>query len=188
MATTRTFVALALPAEVRAALADLTRDLPRPPRGLRWGSLAQAHLTLSFLGDLDDTDLQATRGAARAVAAGATPFVAALAGLGAFPRPERARVAWVGWGEGSDAVVALQAVLLAALGRPSDARRPFAPHVTIARAREPVDARRWLGAAPSWTGPPWRVDGLDVMASELAPGGAIHRRLERCPFGGARTD
>jgi RNA 2',3'-cyclic 3'-phosphodiesterase len=186
MATTRTFVALALPDEVGAALEDLRRRLPRPPPGLRWGALAQAHLTLAFLGDLDDAALAATRALSRAVAAGATPFTAALAGLGAFPTAGRARVVWAGWGEGRDAVVALHTALLAGLGRPADPRRPFAPHVTLARARGSVDAGAWLAAAPAWTGPAWRVEGLEVMASELTRGGAIHTCLERCAFGGAR--
>lgn len=185
MASTRTFVALALPARVKTAIAELRRTLPHPPYGLRWGPIEQAHLTLAFLGDLGPADLATTRQHAVAVAAATTPFVASLDGVGAFPHPGRARVAWVGWGEGAGAVVTLQAALIAALGRPAGDRRTFAPHVTIARARATVDAHAWLAAAPPWSSPAWRVDGLDVMASELAPGGAIHTLVERCPFGAA---
>jgi len=179
--THRTFVALALPSEVKAALADLRRALPSPPRGLRWGAIEQAHLTLVFLGDLDEPALRDVRHHAREVAARASPFAANLGGVGAFPQAGRARVAWVGWQAGADAVTRLQAALAGALGHPVE-RRPFAPHVTLARARETLDLRSWLATAPTWRSPPWRVDALDVMTSELRPTGAVHELVERCPL------
>jgi len=181
--TTRTFVALALPSEVKAALANLRHALPSPPRGLRWGAIEQTHLTLVFLGDLDEPALHDVRHRAREVAARASPFAANLGGLGAFPQSGRARVAWVGWHAGADAVTRLQAALSGALGDPVE-RRPFAPHVTLARAREPLDLRPWLARAPAWSSPTWRVDALDVMASELRPTGAVHELVERCPLAG----
>lgn len=184
MAGTRSFLALPLPAAARTALAELRAALPLPPRGLRWSALSQAHLTLVFLGDLDDDALAEVRRRARAVAAAARVFDADLAGVGAFPNPARVRVVWAGWGAGAQAVVALQADLATALGR-SPELRPFTPHVTLARARDPVDARVWLDAAPDdWRSPPWRATGLDVVASELRRAGAVYEVIERCPFGG----
>lgn len=184
MPTARTFVALTLPAEVRASVAELRRSLPPAPRGLRWISTNQLHLTLAFLGDVDDAGLDAVRAAARSAATAHAPFDADLRGLGAFPNAGRARVAWVGWGAGADAVTALRATLVGELARPVD-RRPFSPHVTLARARDPVDLRAWLAAAPAWASPLWRVGALDVMTSELTREGAIHTLVERCPLVGA---
>jgi RNA 2',3'-cyclic 3'-phosphodiesterase len=181
MPTDRTFVALNLPAEVKASVAELRRALPPAPRGLRWAAIDQLHLTLTFLGDLDDAGLAATRAAARSAAASHTAFDADLRGLGAFPQPGRARVAWVGWGAGAEAVATLQATLLRALAGPPNPR-PFAPHVTLARAREPLDLRAWLAAAPAWASPVWRIDAVDVMTSELTREGAIHTLVERCPL------
>lgn len=184
MPTARTFVALNLPLGVRASLADLRRALSPAPRGLRWAAAGQLHLTLAFLGDVDDEGLAAVRAAARSAAAAHAAFDADLRGLGAFPQPGRARVAWVGWGAGADAVTALQATLPRALARPAE-RRPFSPHVTLARARDPLDLRAWLASAPAWASPTWRVDALDVMTSELTPDGAIHTLVERCRLASA---
>jgi len=181
MPATRTFVALALPPAVKTAIADLRLALPPAPAGLRWGGVDQAHLTLAFLGDLDDEDLAEVRRRSRVASVATAPFDADLQGLGAFPHAGRARVAWAGWGTGAAAVVALRSTLVAALERPGDRHR-FSPHVTLARARDPLDLRAWLAAAPSWSSPSWRVDALDVMASELAPSGAIHTLVERCPL------
>ena len=181
MPTARTFVALGLPPGVRASVAELRRALSPAPRGLRWAAADQLHLTLAFLGDLDAEGLAAVRAASRSAAAAHAPFDADLRGLGAFPQARRARVAWLGWGAGAAAVVALQATLALALARPED-RRPFSPHVTLARARDPLDLRTWLASAPDWASPVWRVDALDVMTSELTPEGAIHTLVERCPL------
>jgi RNA 2',3'-cyclic 3'-phosphodiesterase len=179
----RTFVALPLPREVKAAIAALRAELPPAPRSLRWAAVDQLHLTLAFLGDLDDGELADARSAARAAAARHAPFDADLRGLGAFPQPGRARVAWVGWGAGAEAVSALRATLVRALACPADPR-PFSPHVTVARAREPLDLRAWLTAAPAWSSPPWRVDAVDVMTSELTREGAVHTLVERCGLSG----
>jgi len=181
MPTARTFVALNLPPGVRASVADLRRALSPAPRGMRWAAIDQLHLTLAFLGDVDDEGLAAVRAAARSAAAAHAPFDADLRGLGAFPHPGRARVAWLGWGAGAGAVTALHATLARALAHPAD-RRPFSPHVTLARARDPLDLRAWLASAPAWAAPIWRVDALDVMTSELTPEGAIHTLVDRCPL------
>ncbi len=171
----RTFVALPLPDAAKAAVGELRAALPPAPRGLRWATVDQLHLTLAFLGDLDDGELAD----ARAAAGEHAPFDADLRALGAFPHAGRARVAWVGWGAGAEAVTALRATLVRALARPADAR-PFSPHVTVARARDPLDLRAWLTAAPAWASPAWRVGAIDVMTSELRRDGAVHTLVERC--------
>jgi len=177
----RTFVALPLSDEAMAAVEGLRAVLPPAPSGMRWTAAQQLHLTLAFLGDLDGVELADVCVAARCAAAEHAPFDADLRGLGAFPQAGRARVAWVGWGAGAGAVAALHSALVRALARPAD-RRPFSPHVTIARARDPLDLRAWLAAAPAWASPAWRVGAIDVMTSELTREGAVHTLVERCPL------
>jgi RNA 2',3'-cyclic 3'-phosphodiesterase len=181
MSATRTFIALPLPDEVKASIGDLRREGPPLPRGMRWSPLEQAHLTLVFLGDLTDAELRDVTERTYEAATGTRPFDADLAGVGAFPRPERARVAWVGWGRGAEAVARLRTALTRSLDRPADPR-PFAPHVTTARARSPVDLGAWLGAAPAYRSPGWRVTAVEVTASELGSGGAVHTVVARCPL------
>jgi RNA 2',3'-cyclic 3'-phosphodiesterase len=181
-ATVRTFVALTPPVEVAEAIDALRHRWAPQPVGLRWVAAAHAHLTLAFLGDLDDAAFADVVAGARRTASAATPFAATLAGVGAFPRPERARVAWLGCGAGAAEVAALRGALAAAWGWAPDPA-PFRPHVTIARARHPLDLRGWLAAAPPWSAPAWRVGAVDVVASELAPTGAVHTLVARCPFG-----
>jgi RNA 2',3'-cyclic 3'-phosphodiesterase len=189
MAPTRTFVAIALPAEVRSAIAEIaSRGRRSGPPGLRWANPAQAHLTLAFLGDQDDAALERVRAATQRVARAHAPVTCSLDGAGAFPHSAAARVVWLGWGEGAGAVAALHDALRAALDEEgvSLAARRFRPHVTLARAPAPLDARDLVAALATWRSTPWTVTSLDVMASRLTPRGAEHVRLERCEMGRGR--
>jgi len=187
---TRTFVAITLPDEVRSAIGSLaTRWRREGPIGLRWANAHQAHLTLAFLGDLDADMLRRVRSCVRRVARELAPCEGALRGAGAFPRADAARVLWLGWGRGADDVAAAREAVRVALtgaGFDLEARR-FAPHVTLARARAPLDVRALVAALRPWRSEPWTVTSLDVMASRLTPGGAEHVRLERCRLGPAEN-
>lgn len=189
MAPTRTFVAIALPTEVRRAIAEIASHGRRSgPPGLRWADPAQAHLTLAFLGDLDAAALERVRERVRRFARAHVPVACSLLGAGAFPRAAAARVLWLGWGDGADAVTALHAALRVALeteGIELEARR-FHPHVTLARTRAPLDLRDLVEHRSTWRSEPWTATALDVMASRLTPGGAEHVRVERCPLGVGR--
>jgi 2'-5' RNA ligase len=143
----------------------------------------RAHLTLTFLGDVPRDRLDEVAAAARRAAARRTPFRWTLEGVGAFPGPVRPRVAWVGVGEGSEEIVALQADLtgeLRAAGLAPPDERPFAPHVTVARARG-----RPSGTLPAlaFQAPAATVEAVEVTISELRPDGPRYRRVARLKLG-----
>lgn len=191
---TRTFLALELPDPVRAALAReiarLTRGLGQSLPPVRWVDPAGMHLTLAFLGELDDAGVQAAIEAAEQGAASTRPFRVALAGPGYFGPRSAPRVIWAGVGGETRALVAAQAQLadaLAARGFPRESR-PFAPHLTLARVKQalpPAELERLLAAlsrSEAGDTAAMTVDGIVVMKSELRPGGARYTPLARCPF------
>jgi RNA 2',3'-cyclic 3'-phosphodiesterase len=171
-------------ARTRAALSG-SRDL----RCVRDGQL---HLTLRFFADLPGDRVAAAEDAARAACAGFAPFTLEVRGLGRFPSHGPLRVVWAGLGEGRDALVALASALageLAGRGFPAgDADKPFAPHLTLARARDPRgsrDAARAVAALTPSTGAfgTQRVDALVLFRSDLGSGPPVHTALERFPLG-----
>jgi len=159
--TERLFFALWPGARQRAALWEVVRRLP-----LHQGRATHPddfHLTLVFLGDLDAPARACAEAAAGRVRA--TGFTLILDHLGAFAR---ARVLWCGASRRPplllELVQALAAGLTACGFRPE--RRPFAPHVTLARkARAPAD----------WT----RVRGTALGAQSPSPAEALGPRLDR---------
>ncbi len=106
-----------------------------------------------------------------------TPFAVRLAGGGAFPDPARARVLFAGV-ETADAVelgrlaTGVRAAASRAGAAPEGGR--FHPHLTLARARRPVEATRWLRVLDGYRGPEWTSGEVALVASHLGEG--PHRR------------
>ena len=139
---TRTFLAVALSAAAREALrreiSSLTGALP----SLRWVNMASLHLTLAFLGDLDDERLAAAHEATQAAAQQSAPFALTLNQLGAFGPPHAPRVIWAGVGGEVAPLRRVQRILADELdqrGFPPQ-EHPFSPHLTLARVRERLPA------------------------------------------------
>lgn len=158
--TGRVFAAVVPPPEVVAALDHRLDDLSIPGRPVpppNW------HLTLRFIGKVDEVAYQRWLGGMDSAAL-PSPFRVTLSGLGAFPRPARATVLWVGVkGDllGDLATVVDVAAEEAGLGREE---RPFRPHLTISRVRPPADVRPLIDADHGWK-LPFRVKEFHVMAA-----------------------
>ena len=175
------------------------RSLVPPLRGLRWTPDSQLHFTLKFLGEIEDDRVTAakaaTAAAARALGAGAGsagPFRLVLEGFGAFPPRGPARVLWAGCGEGAEELTALGAAAeeaFAAEGFPRD-ERPFSPHLTLARVKDPDAGRRLARALPTIPLEPFGavpVSSLVLFQSELTPRGAEYGELLRVALEGPRA-
>jgi 2'-5' RNA ligase len=170
---------------VRAFVAVEVPDPHRPTAS----DAAPSHLTLKFLGDIDP-GLAGPLGVALTNAVVARPpFPLELRGVGAFPDRGHPRVAWVGVGEGNEAVRLLARSVdraAASVGLPPE-DRPFVPHTTWMRIRGPRDiavAERWLSAGDDRTFGRTTVREVVLFESELRRDGVVHRPLVRCPLGG----
>ena len=155
----------------------------RDAAGVAWTAADNLHITLKFLGAVDDTRL-ADIAAALAKAADRHAFDVEVRGLGAFPTPTRPRVIWAGTAE-APAFAALAAAVegaLGGLGFPAE-ERSFAPHVTLGRVREPRRDPALATALAAAERRPFgtlRVDRLSLMRSELSRHGARYTELDAC--------
>jgi 2'-5' RNA ligase len=159
-------------------------------RGVAWVASDNFHLTMKFLGGVEESRLAEVRGALAGVAAGTAPFDVRLCGLGAFPTPGRPRVIWAGCSAGEAPLVALAEAVdrsLGALGFPRE-DRPFSAHVTIGRVREPrrdPALAEAIGRGASLAFGDVHVARLSLMRSDLSPRGARYTELAALPLGGA---
>ena len=174
---------------IRGAAAELAA------RGVRAGGFAAVlvkpealHFTLAFLGEIPE----ARRGAVEGALAGAPnvpPFTAGVAGLGAFPGPERARVLWAGVRDGAAELTALAGGVRAALralgGTAVDSEtRPFTPHLTLCRFRAPAALKSlelFAGLTDTVMGR-CPIQEFVLFRSILTSGGARHERLRAFPL------
>ena len=185
----RTFVAVHLDPSTRAALATASAEL-RAHAGelpIAWVAPENFHVTVKFLGGIDEARVPAVIAALHTAATGRPAFDVEIRALGAFPSPTRPRVLWAGVAEGGEPLGALAAAVedaLAPLGFEREARA-FAAHVTLARVREPRRAPALaaaLGAAASRRFGRVTIDHLALMRSDLSPRGARYTPLSTVPL------
>jgi 2'-5' RNA ligase len=174
----RLFVAADVPTEQRRAVNDAVAAVRQESWGGRWPRLESQHVTLKFLGWTPEDRIEAVVDAAAAVAAGRRPASVRIDGLGAFPSLRRARVLWAGVDDPSGLLTGLAADLdstFEALGYVVE-KRPFTPHLTLARFRSPV---RLEGLPPRPWGElaPFELGGFRLYRSRLHPQGARYEVL-----------
>ncbi|HEX9038847.1 MAG TPA: RNA 2',3'-cyclic phosphodiesterase [Ktedonobacterales bacterium] len=186
---TRVFIAVDLDAPTREALARLLRRVAHVLPRARVVAPETLHVTLAFLGELDDQRLAEAIAAAREVAAEAAPFSLAPGHIGIFGPDDAPRVIWLALGGQVRRLIALQRRLAHAL----EARgftldpRPFSPHLTLARLTAPPGEYGLLGLRELRSQPSrkdsWQVDDVRVMRSDLTPAGARYTPLAIIPLG-----
>ncbi len=155
-------------------------------RGVAWVGQPNLHLTLQFLGEVDEATAAAVAGRLAPPFAH-PPFDLAFAGLGTFPPAGPPRVIWLGITAGGDELAAVQGEVarrLEALGFPR-ARRPFRAHLTLGRVKAPLGPGlggllRETAVAPA-TG--CRVDRVTLFESRLSPRGATYSVIATAPLG-----
>jgi 2'-5' RNA ligase len=183
----RLFVALEVPEPVRREVARRVAGLrDRLPRA-RWVDTSIIHLTLLFLGQVEEAKVEGLTDALRAAFARHEAMELRLSGGGTFPPRRPARVAWIGLQAPAE-LAALQAdataAAVAAIGFTPE-ERPFNPHVTLARCEPnwPRDAAEKFAAAfPGAIGQPWVADHGVLFESKLSPRGPSYRPVALLPF------
>lgn len=134
----RAFIAVDLAPEIKERLQALVGDLRAARADVRWIEAGGMHLTLKFLGEIDDDRALRVREVLASAAARHHPFSLRLEGTGAFPTERSPRVLWAGCAAGPE-LAALQEDLERALEAEGFEReaRAFKPHLTLGRVKGP---------------------------------------------------
>lgn len=167
----RLFIAVELQDNAKMALGGLRCDIP----GARWVPREQIHLTLAFLGDVDDDGV--TRLTNRLSRIHVPAFTLRFSESGCFPDRRRPRVLWVGL-EHESRLLNLAANVhetVTDCGIELE-KRPFSPHITLARIKvpKPKEVGRFLDRHLQKKLPSLAVREFILFQSRLTPEGAIH--------------
>lgn len=193
MAKIRTFIAVLLSDGLKRTIASIQDEFKKQAPDLKWVEIGNLHVTLKFLGDVEEQSLDTIHNAMGHAASGFAPFELTVAGAGAFPNARRPRVVWVGIPGGAEALSSLAGKMESALeaaGFPKEDKK-FRSHITIGRvrdhARAPDLSQPIAGAGLEPLGVE-TVDRVVLMRSELRPGGPIYtplREVELSKSGGS---
>ena len=186
MTQIRSFIAIELSGEIKRELARLQENLKLGSRApVRWVDPGIIHLTLKFLGDIDENITGRISAVIEKAAEGTHPFRLKISGLGVFPNPRRVQVVWVGLSGELDKLGGLQKSIesgLVPLGFKAESRA-FTPHLTVGRVRERArpeerqDLGRLVEGMSFETAASLTVDAVHLMKSQLTREGPIYTRL-----------
>jgi RNA 2',3'-cyclic 3'-phosphodiesterase len=190
MGKTRTFIGVDVGADVRDSAAALQQELARACDGVNWVTTDNYHVTLLFIGDVDDTDLHAICRAVKTVSATEPAFDLAVSGVGAFPNARRPKVLWGAVSAGAENLQRLYAGIeehLLNLRCYRAEERGYTPHLTLGRATTPeagFAAAAELPKYAKWTAGRVRVTEVLVYSSEMERDGPVYRVIGRAPLTG----
>jgi 2'-5' RNA ligase len=193
----RAFLAVGTSPELQAKFAPVQQELKqivelerKKDVRISWVQPAKIHLTLKFLGDMDEQVIEPLRMALERTIGSQTSVNLPLERLGAFPRPHSPRVLWLGpsedWEKGTEAkrIAEIHEAIEQACEGLSFLReaKPFSPHLTLARIKA---GERQVGVALAKSGVLERplslgflaVESVALMQSELKQTGSVYTKV-----------
>lgn len=188
MSRTRTFIAVEIDAGIRHNAQMLQQKLEQVSSGIRWASAETLHVTLLFLGDVEDRHLSRLCREVETAVHTIPSFVVHIAGLGAFPDLRRPKVIWAGVRQGHQQLQTVHQAIATRLipaGLYQAENRPYTPHLTLGRVPPHVptpELSRELLKRAHWEGGSTLIHQVVVFASQLHRHGPVHTPLCRAPL------
>ena len=183
----RTFLAIDLPDRQRKILEEHQGRWKSAKADVKWIYPSNMHLTLKFLGEIQESTIESVIAVCREVCCLYRSFSLFLNDTGVFPNLRRPRVLWIGIGGEADILCKLQGSIEAALEKKEFPRegRVFKPHLTVGRIRSPRGLPRLLEVfvRDKIVIEPFAVKEVIVYKSRLTPSGPLYSPLARCGLG-----
>lgn len=174
----RLFFGLEIPVQIKARLSKVRAEVS----AAKWQSVEQMHITLLFLGDVDEGRLSAVCEAARRNPQ--APFELSVAGLGCFGQPCAPRNLWAAI-QPEAPVVSLHCAIkeqMERLGLITESRA-FLPHITLSRfKRQPGSVEGLLAEYGETAFGSFQVDQFVLFESEQSADGSVYTVVDRFPL------
>ncbi|MCD6082564.1 RNA 2',3'-cyclic phosphodiesterase [Candidatus Aerophobetes bacterium] len=186
----RVFIAIELPEAVKMKIAQVQERLKKTKDRIRWVEPSIIHLTLKFLGEISEKDLEKVKEAAEKAVKSFAPFSFEVEGVGAFPSSSSPRVIWMGVGEGKDVLTRLATQIEEELVRCGFGRdKRWIPHLTMGRVRS-LEEREKLASLiqreRDAEAGKVRVEKVSIFKSRLTPKGPVYTVLKHILLKGGR--
>ena len=188
----RSFVAFDLSPEIGKIMARVSEELRKSSLDVRWVKVENIHLTVVFMGNINEANITPIGDVVQEVCLSSGPFDVSLKGLGSFPNPKNPRVLWIGLDGDLERMALFRDDLqkrLTPFGIKEETRR-FKPHLTLGRFRRYKRGdpqlneiiRRYNDLTDSF----FSLKELSMFRSDLKPGGAEYTKLKAWPLAGKK--
>ncbi len=183
----RCFIAIELPEAVKSALSGIEEELKRTGADVRWVKPENIHLTLKFLGNIEDSKAEKIADIMEKICNRCRPFEIEIKGAGMFPNTKSPRVLWSGL-ENSNVLKSLQEEIdegMEAIGFDRE-KRGFTAHLTLGRVRSLKGKERLVEVMRLYEKEnigKMNVVSVSFMRSDLHPEGSRYTKIAEFPFG-----
>ena len=181
----RLFTAITLPEDLRTGIRRLIDALGVSGAPVKWVKPENVHLTLRFLGEVEENRINDIYEVTRLASKGIREFSLRVEHVGAFPTLKRPRVVWVGV-QSSPVLSTLHSRLeegFHAIGFASE-KKPYTPHLTIGRVKGTRGLEPLTGGLAHASFPPFTfmVGNIKIIESVLKPQGPIYTTIGELPL------
>lgn len=182
----RAFIAIELSKNLKNALAQLQKQLRRAAADVKWVKPDNIHLTLKFLGEIDEKKLDKINLILDKIAKDNSPFQISFSSLGAFPKMSYPRIIWVGIEKGDVETKKIASELEGEVEKIGIAKenRPFSTHITIGRVKSTLNQQilvqelNHLENCFAEKKLQFKAEKIILFKSTLLPGGAAYEPLK----------
>lgn len=188
----RSFLAFELPVDIKRIIMAVSEDVRQLPLNVRWVNVTNIHLTIVFMGNVQEEQIKPIQDIVKEVCQGYGPFSIGIKGIGLFGSRRNPRVLWIGLDGAIDRMGYFRDDLQKKL-RPfgiKEEKRRFRPHLTLGRfrkgARTGTHLDDLLSKYHDLTSPDRTIKELVLFKSDLRQGGAVYSKLKEWPLNGKR--
>ena len=184
----RSFLAFELPVEIREHIRVVSKELRKMALPVRWVKVDNIHLTIVFLGSVDEDTVGDIKEKVNVAVKRFSPVKTRLSSVGAFPHWRKPRVIWIGLNGNIERLSHLRNALqeeLKVLGFIPE-KRPFRPHLTLGRFKGPIKRNediQWIcDRYRDITSDLYQLNELILYKSDLKPDGAVYTKMATWPL------
>lgn len=183
----RAFIAIELPQDIKTDLSNIQEELKQTRADVKWVKPENIHLTLKFLGEIDQNLVKKICSILDEIAQKNAPFNLRLTNLGAYPKLKYPRVIWIGIANDQPVVKIAEEIEKETIKIGLAAElRPFSSHITLGRVRSALNRAAlaekldYLNKTSSSENPDFGVHSLILFKSTLTPTGPIYEAIFSC--------
>ncbi|MFH1760547.1 MAG: RNA 2',3'-cyclic phosphodiesterase [bacterium] len=180
----RTFIAIELPEGIKDSIEGQTEKLKVTATGLKWVTRDNLHITLKFLGWVDEMKLKEIKKTVKKLGSRTSPFEIEVNSLGGFPSRHNPKILWAGIGKGREETEKFANELeeeLVESGFEKEAKK-FHAHVTLCRTKEKggsMETKNFIKELSNYKFGSFWANSISIIKSTLKPAGPIYETLEK---------
>lgn len=188
MPAIRSFIAIDTAPEVKAAIVEVEEKLRSTDAEVRWESIDKFHITLKFLGNVDEAKLHSLENQLEEALGPFSAFTMRYQGVGCFPNQHHPRVVWIG-AENEDGILTRIQETIEGVSESfgfQREERQFHPHITIGRVKGSRNLKTLVAELGNASFAPHSslIKEVLMMRSDLKPSGSVYAVLHRFPLKG----